>query len=134
MIIVLVVMLGFYGHDRSVIRSTANELAIKGNLWGSRYVTPDINEVDYERMKSKEHVDFQIIEKLGSELLDKRLLCGTVKSVEVLQGVLNEDIKVKINVEFRIWNYTFLLETQSDDKWIDSMELPRTYKETGDNK
>ena len=40
----MVILLGFYGHDRAVMQSTADELSIYGSLWAGRYMQPEIRE------------------------------------------------------------------------------------------
>lgn len=131
MLIALIVMLGFYVHDCAVMKSTANELAIKASMWGSRYVSPVINEVDYESMKEEIQIEMSSVEDIGYEWLGRRLLYGKVKSVHIFRGILEENVRVKICVSFKIWNFEFAQNTQSDAIWIDSRELPRMNKETG---
>ena len=132
LLIALVILLGFYGHDRAVMKSTANTLATKAGLWGSRYVSPLIDEVDYEALKAGLQTDLSIVEELGYECLEQRLLLGRVNSVQILKGYLKKHIQVNISVDFKIWNYAFTQEIQSDAVWIDSRDLPRRYKETGE--
>ena len=131
MLIALIVMLGFCVHDCAVMKSTANELAIKASMWGSRYVSPLINEVDYESMKEEMQIEIGSVEDIGYEWLVRRLLYGKVKSVNVFRGILEDNVRVEICVDFKIWNFEFTQNAQSDALWIDSRELPRMNKETG---
>ena len=134
MLIAFVVMLGFYGHDRAVIKSTANEMAMKAGLWGSRYVLTEINEVDYEAMKEEVTIDIRDMEKVAYEWLQKRLFIGKVKSVQIFQGILNRNVQVEIYIDFKLWSSIFSQKFRSDSVWIDSKELPRINKETGEKR
>ncbi len=134
LLIAFVVMLGFYGHDRAVAKSTANELAMKASLWGSRYVLSGINEVDYEAMKADESIDICDVESIGYEWLQKRLFIGKVKSVQIFQGILNRNVEVEIYIDFKLWRSMFSQKFRADAVWIDSKELPRINKETGEER
>ena len=133
-LIAFVIMLGFYGHDRAVVKSTANELAMKASLWGSRYVLTELNEVDYEAMKADAPIDICDVETIGYEWLQKRLFIGKVKSVQIFQKILNRNVEVEIHIDFKLWRFMFSQNFRADAVWIDSKELPRINKETGEER
>ena len=96
MLIGLTILLGLYGHDRAIIKSTANEMALKGALWKGRYVSPITFEVDYEAMRQ------------------------------------NEKVQIEIVVDFKLWRIPVSCTVQSSSHLIESKDLPRNIKETGE--
>ena len=134
MIIAWTILLGFYGHDRAIMKSMANDLALKGALWVGRYVSPMLNEVDYNAMKQKAEVSFETLETDGYMRLQRRLLYGKVQSVRVSEGVSKDKIHVEIVVNFKLWKVPISCTVQSSSRMIKSEDLPRKIKETGEEK
>ena len=128
----LTILLGFYGHDRAIIKSTANDMAIKGALWRGRYVSPITYEVAYGAMKRKEKVPFDEIEALIYAKLERRLLLGKINSVQVTEKSLQNMLEVEITVDFKLWKIPVSCTVQSSSHLFESKDLPRNIEETGE--
>lgn len=132
MLISLTILLGFYGHDRAIIKSTANEMALKGALWKGRYVSPITFEVDYGAMRQNEKVSFAQIEALVYDKLEQRLLLGKIRSVQVSEKNFQNRLQIEIVVDFKLWRIPVSCTVQSSSHLIESKDLPRNIKETGE--
>lgn len=121
----LIVVLGFYGHDRAVIQTTANELSMMASLWSGRYVSPTIKEVDYEALKQGNKTDLSQVEDNGYQMLQSKLLYGEVQSVDIFRTAWKKSVCVAVVVRFQIWNYEFEYKTESLCRVFDSHDLPR---------
>ena len=97
----LVILFGFYGHDRAVIQSTADKLSRYGSLWAGRYLHPEIREVDYELMKQGGTVDFGVIEDMGCRMLQGRLFCGELRNIRASQSLSGREVQVEIQTDFQ---------------------------------
>lgn len=132
MMIALICVFGFYGHDRSVMNSTANEIVLMASLWKGRYVSPEINEVDYEALKNNMEADLSMIENKGYQWLDERLLYGKVQSVRVFSSFLSKRIRVEMVAGFNLFGYEFEYKVQSSFRYFESEDLPRKPVESGE--
>ena len=132
MLIACTILLGFYGHDRAVMKSMANDLAFKGALWTGRYVSPTRHEVDYSAMKQGEEMTLDAIETEGYRQLEKRLLCGQIRTIKVYESILKNEVCVEITVDFKLWEIPVSCTVESSSQVIDSDDLPRILEETGE--
>lgn len=130
--IALICVFGFYGHDRSVMNTTANELALMASLWTGRYVSPETGEVDYEALKTEMDTDLSRIESRGYQWLNDRLLYGKVQSVRVLPSFLGKRIRVEMVAVFHLYDYEFEYKVQSSFRYFESKDLPRKPEESGE--
>jgi len=130
--IALICVFGFYGHDRSVMNTTANEMVLMASLWKGRYVSPEMSEVDYEALKNKMEIDLSLIENKGYQWLNERLLYGKVKSVRVIPSFLSKRIRVEMVAVFNLYDYEFEYKVQSAFRYFESEDLPRKPVESGE--
>ena len=128
----MVILMGFYGHDRMVLQETADELAMYGCLWKSRYVHPELGEVDYEAMLQNTSVSLDEIESRGYDMLHKRLFVGKVQSISVSTNLLGREINVEIQAEFKIGNYQITSNIHGVSVAAFSRDLPR--RDSGEEK
>lgn len=117
--------LGFYCHDRTVIQSTADELAMFGSLWSGRYMHPEIREVDYECLKNFSEVSTDMLEEKGYGMIRGKLFCGDIQGVEVHRSSWTREIQVKIQCQFQIgrWKFPYTAEAAAVD--FHSGDFPR---------
>lgn len=121
----LVILLGFYGHDRAVMQSTADELSRYGSLWAGRFLHPEIREVDYELMKQSGTVDFGVIEDMGCRMLQGRLFCGELRSIRASQSLSGREMQVEIQTNFQIGKYEIPCKVRASSVVFRSRDLPR---------
>lgn len=131
MLIALVIILGFYGHDQAVMKSTANVLAFNASLWKGRYVSMLYDEVDYGALKSKADIDLSLIESKGYEMMEQRLLLGKVQAVRATQTNFGGKVVVEIEAAFDLGK-TVIYTVQSESRVFKSNNLPRNIRETGE--
>ena len=124
-IVGLVVLLGFYCHDRMIMQSTADELAMYGSLWSGRYLQPGIREVDYEAMKQGDSPDLQSIEDMGYRMLQGKFLSGQVDQIQVSKNFMGREITVDIRSDFKIFKWTVQCEVTGRSAAFPSEDLPR---------
>lgn len=105
LIIGLTILLGFYGHDRSVMQSVADELAMYGCQWSGRYLQPSIREVDYEAMKQGKSMDIYDIENRGYRLLQDKMFCAEINGITVSKSLLGREVQVDILSNFKIMGW-----------------------------
>ena len=134
MLIVFTILLGFYGHDCAVMKSTANDLAYRAALWTGRFVSPTLDEVDYGALRQNTKVGFDQIESEGYALLEKRLLFGDIRTIQVFQTLLGNQISVEIKADFQLCKFPVSHTVRSESKVFKSKDLPRNIKETGEDK
>jgi hypothetical protein len=125
LVVGLAVTLGFYGHDRAVMQSVADELAEWGSLWSGNYVHPDIGEVDYEAMKRWVQVDLGLVETKGYQLLQGKLFFGTVRSISVSKSLSGREIQVEIQSDFQIGGRDLSCNVRGYASVFQSRTLPR---------
>ncbi len=125
-----VVMLGFYGHDRALMQSTADELALYGSFWEGKYVHPKIREVDYEAMKKAGTVDFDKIEDEGYRMLAGRLFCGKLQKINVSKSLSGRELQIEIYSDFQIGRYNVPCRVRASSVVLRSGDLPRQKQET----
>ena len=121
----LVILFGFYGHDRAVIQSTADKLSRYGSLWAGRYLHPEIREVDYELMKQGGTVDFGVIEDMGCRMLQGRLFCGELRNIRASQSLSGREVQVEIQTDFQIGKYDIPCKVKASSVVFRSRDLPR---------
>ena len=123
----MVILLGFYGHDRAVMQSTADELSIYGSLWAGRYMQPEIREVDYENMKQGGAADFSVIEEMGGRMLQGRLFCGELRSIRATQSLSGREMLIEIQTDFPFGKYEIPCTVKASALVFRSRDLPRKY-------
>lgn len=121
----MVILLGFYGHDRAVMQSTADELSIYGSVWAGRYMQPEIREIDYESMKQNGAVDFSEIEEMGSRMLQGRLFCGQLQSIRAAQSLSGREMLIEIQTDFQLGKYEIPCTVKASALIFRSRDLPR---------
>lgn len=126
----LVIMFGFYGHDRALMQSTADELALYGSLWEGRYAHPKIREVDYETMKREGTVSHETIEAEGYRMLAGRLFCGEVQGINVSKSLSGRELQIEIQSDFQIGRYSVPCTVRASSAVIKSRDLPRKREKT----
>ena len=131
----LLIMLGLYCHDRTVMQSTADELAEAAAFWQGRSVHPGIEEVDYERLKKESQAEWSDLTEIGYRTLDRRLLLtgDSTVSIQYREGV--KEVEVQIQGDFQIFSRSVQCLVQASSTVIDSRELPRNIEgmEDGQN-
>lgn len=121
----LVVMVGFYGHDRALLQSTADELALYGSLWEGRYAHPKIREVDYETMKREGTVSHETIEAEGYRMLAGRLFCGEIQEINVSKSLSGKELQIEIQSDFQLGKYSVPCTVRASSMVLKSKDLPR---------
>ncbi|MEI3267428.1 MAG: hypothetical protein V8R85_10365 [Frisingicoccus sp.] len=122
-----VIMLGFYGHDRALMQSTADELALYGGFWEGRYAHPKIREVDYELMKRNGTISHETIEEEGYRMLAGRLFCGKLQKLMCPRVFQDKNFKSKFSRIFRLENTAFRVRSGLRRRHR-SQDLPRQNK------
>ena len=123
-----VIMLGFYGHDRALMQSTADELALYGGFWEGKYVHPIIREVDYELMKRNGTISFDVIEEEGYRMLAGRLFCGKLQKINVSKSLSGKELQIEIQSDFQIGKYNGPCTVRASAPVLRSQDLPRQNK------
>ena len=117
--------LGFYCHDRTVIQSAADELAMFGSLWSGRYMHPEIREVDYECLKASSEMPVDLLQTKGYGLIHGKLFCGNVQEIEVRRSLWEREILVEIQCQFQIGRWQFPYTATSAAVDFCSEDFPR---------
>lgn len=121
----MVAALGFYCHDRAVIQSTADELAMFGSLWSGRYMHPEIREVDYECLKENTALSLDVLEEKGYAMIHGRLFCGDVQTIDVQRSLWEREIQVRIQCRFQVGRWQFPYGAMAAAVDFRSSDFPR---------
>ena len=128
----LLIMLGLYCHDRTVMQGIADELAEAAAFWQGRSVHPGTEEVDYEHLKKGSPVEWNDLIEMGYRMLDQRLLLTGDSTVSIQYREAEKEIDVQIRGDFLIFSRSVQCLVQASSTVIDSRELPRNTKRMGD--
>jgi len=124
----LIIVAGFYCHDRMVLQSTADELSMYGSFWTGRAVHPGTGEVDYEAMKSSADRMPEVIEEKGYQMLEGKLLWGHVSDISIERSLFGTEILVEIQGGFSVGQRQIDCRVEAAAMIFKSEDLPRRPK------
>ncbi len=96
----MMIMLGMYCHDRVIIRQAADKAAVDGAMWCGNYVSPELKEVDYERLKKMTVLEANDSASVTESYLKSALLLGQIESVSVVKTMLGQQVTAEVTVHF----------------------------------
>lgn len=129
----MMILLGMYCHDRVIMRQAADRAAADGAMWCGNYVSPEIKEVDYEKLKQMASVDVsEGITKVESDLTGA-LLLGRTESVSLMKTLAGQQVTASVTVNFYFAGRNFTVTEEGRAAVFGSLRFKRKTEKQGDH-